>query len=119
VTCNYGDPRTVLSVVEANTLEAMVRAGIPVLTVLRNRGWRQAELDQLIADKDALSPVQLDEQGLQDLQDRLAATATGMIEPMLEQALTFIGDAALERVVSSGAIEKIAAAQKAPVTNAG
>jgi hypothetical protein len=37
---------------------------------------------------------------------------------MLEQAITFIGDAALERVVSSGAIEKIAAAQNTGTTNA-
>jgi hypothetical protein len=111
VTCNYKDPRTVLTISEANTMLAQVSAGIPIVTLLRNKGWRQDELDQMLADKDAMTPMQLDEQGLQDLQDRLATTAEGMIAPMLEQAITFIGDAALERVVSTGAIEKIAAAQ--------
>lgn len=118
VTCNYKDPRTTLTLSEAQARMNNVTAGIPIITQLRNEGWRQNEIDQLLQDKESLQPITMDEAALEQLQERLAETASGMIEPMLEQALTFVADAALAKVVSSGAIETIAAAQNTGATNA-
>ena len=114
VTCNYADPRTVLTISEAQARAANVQSGIPVTWLLRQEGYRQTELDQLIADREAERPVDLDEAQIEKVYDMLAERSERAIEPMLEQALTFIADAALAKVVERGSVETIATATQEP-----
>jgi hypothetical protein len=110
ITCNYADPRTILTLSEAQARESNVRAGIPVITQLRSEGWRQSEIDQLLSDREAARELPLDEEAVEKAYDMLASRAEQAIEPMLEQALTFIADAALKKIVEQGAVERIAGA---------
>lgn len=101
VTCNYADSRTVLPMTEAQVLQTNKAAGIPLITQLRARGWRQSELNQMLEDRDTEMPVTMDEAAITELQDRITENTTAMIEPMLDQTIQLISDMALKRATES------------------
>ena len=51
VQVGYDDPETVQPKTEASIRQINVNAEMPLVTVLRQQGWSQAELDQLAKDK--------------------------------------------------------------------
>lgn len=101
ITCNYSDSRTVLPMTEAQVLQINKSAGVPLITQLRQRGWRQNDIDEMLADRDAEMPVTMDEAAITELQDRITENTTAMIEPMLDQTIQLISDMALKRATES------------------
>jgi hypothetical protein len=52
ITINFEPVETIQPRTEAEIIEILGRAGVPLVTILRRNGWSQAEIDQLIVDKD-------------------------------------------------------------------
>jgi hypothetical protein len=110
VTCNYADARTVLPMSQAQIRLANVQAGMPLSTVLRDEGERQVKIDQVIADKRMEAGQSLDPAQNDALYEALSAKAAAQLEPMLEQALTFISDAALAKLATPENFDRLARA---------
>ena len=99
VNCIYADPRTTLTQAEAVARNTNVQAGIPIITQLRREGWSQQQIDQLLEDRGTETPVTLDDKALEQVYSKMEATTTGIIEPILEQSISLIADAALKESV--------------------
>jgi hypothetical protein len=108
VTCNYADPHTTLTVMQAQARLTNSQAGIPIETQLRMEGWREDEITQLIKDRDNAQPVELSEQIIEQANEKAAMKSAADMRPMMEEALNMIADAALEKIAGSGKIEALA-----------
>lgn len=107
VTVTYGEPRTVQSYSQAQTRKMNVDAGIPITTQLRDEGWRDAELEQMQADKQAeRGPVDMVAAPPDNLAQNVVTTES--IAPLVESAIATIADAALVKVMESGKMEQLA-----------
>ena len=87
---------------------------MPLSTVLRDEGERQAKIDQVIADKRAEAGQSLDQVEIDKVYEALSTKAAAQLEPMLEQALTFISDAALAKLATPENFDRLARAAQAP-----
>jgi len=113
VSCAYKDPRTALTISQATARQINVSAGIPLITQLRWEGYRDAEIEKVLADRIRETPVELDEAQLQQAYDMMAQRNERIIEPILKEALDAISAAALNEIRASGVVEKAAAAAAA------
>lgn len=106
VTCTYADPRTTLVISQSTARETNVRAGIPVTWQLRQEGFRESDIEQLLDDRIRETPPDLDEAALQDVYDRMSERNTRLIEPILKEALDAISAAALDQIRASKVVEQ-------------
>lgn len=116
ITCNYADPRTTLTVTQAQARFTNSQAGIPVVTQLRNEGWREEELNQMVIDRDNEKPVELSDQMLEAANEKAAAQSAANLKPMMEEALNLIADAALAKITEGGALQRLINATQATNT---
>lgn len=108
VTCTYADPRTTLVISQATARATNVQAGIPVTWQLRQEGFRESDIEQLLADRVRETPPDLDEAALQEVYDRMSDRNTRLIEPILKEALDAISAAALDQIRASKVVEQAA-----------
>lgn len=108
VTCTYTDPRTTLVISQATARATNVQAGIPVTWQLRQEGFRESDIEQLLADRIRETPPDLDEAALQEVYDRMSERNTRLIEPILKEALDAISAAALDQIRASKVVEQAA-----------
>lgn len=106
VTCTYTDPRTTLVISQATARATNVQAGIPVTWQLRREGFRESDIEQLLADRVRETPPDLDEAALQEVYDRMSERNTRLIEPILKEALDAISAAALDQIRASKVVEQ-------------
>lgn len=108
VTCTYADPRTTLVISQATARATNVQAGIPVTWQLRQEGFRESDIEQLLDDRIRETPPDLDEAALQEVYDRMSERNTRLIEPILKEALDAISAAALDQIRASKVVEQAA-----------
>lgn len=108
VTCTYTDPRTTLVISQATARATNVQAGIPVTWQLRQEGFRESDIEQLLDDRIRETPPDLDEAALQEVYDRMSERNTRLIEPILKEALDAISAAALDQIRASKVVEQAA-----------
>ena len=111
ITVNWDDPRTVQPLSQAQTREINVRAGIPIVTQLRDEGWREAELDQMAEDNMAAGGAGAET--LPPITEPQFAVTEAQLGPIIEAVTTTIGDVALAKILEGGRLEKLIAAQQA------
>lgn len=111
VTVNWDDPRTIQPLSQAQTREINVRAGIPIVTQLRDEGWRDAELDQM--KQDSMEAGGLPAETLSPLTEPQFAVTEAQLAPIIEAVTTTIGDVAIAKILEGGRLEKLIAAQQA------
>lgn len=92
----YGDPRTIQALSQAQTRRENVGAGLPLLTQLRDEGWREEELDQLLDDR--LTERKTEKDATQDREAILEDIADDINEH-IETAIEAIAQAALQKMV--------------------
>ena len=106
VTCTYADPRTTLVISQATARATNVQAGIPVTWQLRQEGYRESDIEQLLTDRVRETPPDMDEAALQEVYDRMSERNTRLIEPILKEALDAISAAALDQIRASKVVEQ-------------
>ena len=111
ITANWDDPRTVQPLSQAQTREINVRAGIPIVTQLRDEGWREAELGQMAEDNMAAGGAGAET--LPPLTEQQFAMTEAQLAPIIEAVTTTIGDVAIAKILEGGRLEKLIAAQQA------
>ena len=111
ITVNWDDPRTVQPLSQAQTREINVRAGIPIVTQLRDEGWREAELDQMAEDSMAAGGAGAET--LPPLTEQQFTMTEAQLAPIIEAVTTTIGDVAIAKILEGGRLEKLIAAQQA------
>jgi len=111
ITVNWDDPRTVQPLSQAQTREINVRAGIPIVTQLRDEGWREAELDQMA--EDSMEAGGAGAETLPPLTEQQFAMTEAQLAPIIEAVTTTIGDVAIAKILEGGRLEKLIAAQQA------
>jgi hypothetical protein len=111
ITVNWDDPRTVQPLSQAQTREINVRAGIPIVTQLRDEGWREAELDQMAEDNMAAGGAGAET--LAPITEPQFAVTEAQLAPIIEAVTTTIGDVAIAKILEGGRLEKLIAAQQA------
>jgi hypothetical protein len=111
ITVNWDDPRTVQPLSQAQTREANVRAGVPIITQLRDEGWRESELDQL--KQDSMEAGGAPAEMLAPITEPQFAVTEAQLGPIIEAVTTTIGDVAIAKILEGGRLEKLIAAQQA------
>lgn len=106
VTANYADPRTKLAAAQASERQMNVAAGIPIEWQLRQEGVRESEIDKLREDRDAAAGP-ADETVLQLVYDQASAKAAARLEPMLQQALSLISEAAINKLADPAVLQRL------------
>jgi len=106
VTCTYADPRTTLVISQATARATNVQAGIPVTWQLRQEGYRESDIEQLLTDRVRETPPDMDEAALQEVYDRMSERNARMVEPILKEALDAISAAALDQIRASKVVEQ-------------
>lgn len=114
VTCNYADPRTTLTISQAQSRQTNVTAGIPIITQLRDEGWRKEDLDQLLADKAEMEGIVLDDAAREQVYQQMADRASAQMQPMITTALQLIADAATDKIINDDKLMMRLAEQARP-----
>lgn len=101
----WDDPATIQPVTLAQIRATNVSAGMPLVTILRDEGWSQEEIDQMLQDMNAVPKAGTNQP--QELQDQTASN----ISPMIESAIQAVSDGALDAILKSGALDRVTAAR--------
>lgn len=113
IVANWLPAETVQPLTRATIRQTNVQAGIPIITQLRDEGWTQEEIDQMLADsRMAGQGVALGDAETQAAQaDERAAAAEQGIQSAVAEAVTLISDGLIDQMANSGALERIVAAR--------
>lgn len=105
----FGDVRTIQAVSEATVRKTNVESGMPLITQLRDQGWNEEEIDQLMDDKlreleiaEAADPARA-EQRMEAAQERVAAE----MRELAQEAMEAVRDGAIDALSKSGAMDRI------------
>ena len=98
----WADVRTVQPLSQAQIRQTNVSAGMPLITQLRDEGWTEEEIQEMLKDQQNTTPTATTGQP-QQLQEQ---TATN-IQSDMETAIQAVADAALEAVMKSGVVDRV------------
>lgn len=119
IECIWQPPHTVQPQSQAETRFTNTQAGIPIINILRDEGWNQDQLDQLIEDAGVVLPVagKTAEQvptGPQGTPDEQAAMNRVTVDKQMAQvqqalltALEAVNVDLVDRLTKSGALDRI------------
>lgn len=115
IVANWLPAETVQPLTRATIRQTNVQAGIPLITQLRDEGWTDEEIDQMLADGRMAGQGQpLADPDTQVIDvDARAAAAEPNIEAAVAEAVTLISDGLLDQMAQSGALDRIVAARSA------
>jgi hypothetical protein len=108
ITCHYASPETLLSISQSTARMNNKTAGIPILTQLRMEGWREDELNMMIADRNVEATPEMDQTALEQVYDRVSEQNARLVEPVLKEVLERISTAAIQTIAQSGVVERLA-----------
>lgn len=111
----WADAHSVLPLSLATIHRENVTAGIPIITQLRDEGWSQEEIDQMLEDK-ALegsttpnnSETKAGPNATPEEVNAAADKTAGNLESMAAEAMQAVADGAIDVLAKSGALERIA-----------
>lgn len=109
VRVQYADVKTVQPQTEAETMLALTRAGMPLPTICRDKGWSPEELDQMKQDRAdwstsgsipslAAIPLNAPEEAVVGAKAIARESLAGGAEPKISQAIQAAVDEAVERI---------------------
>ena len=90
----------------ASGADSQHAGGHPVTWQLRQEGYRESDIEQLLTDRVRETPPDMDEAALQEVYDRMSERNTRLIEPILKEALDAISAAALDQIRASKVVEQ-------------
>lgn len=115
IAATWDDPRTVQTISQAQARATNVQAGIPIMTLLRDEGWRDSELDQMAEDaqmqKGPAEAMPLDAAAT----DAQTAVAAANLAPVVESVVQMIGDVALAKILEGDRLDRIIATKQAEI----
>lgn len=105
----FADVRTIQAQTEAETRSRNVEAGIPLITLLRDSGWTESDLEQLEEDFIRMEEMKeaVDPEAAMHRMERAQEKVAEQMQGLAKEAMEAVRDGAIDALARTGAMDRI------------